>query len=388
MIERHVELPRRRSFFLFGPRQTGKSTLIRRRWGDGVWAVDLLRGEEFLKYAREPAQFRREAQAKLKRDRIRVIFIDEIQKVPALLDEIQALMADFPACQFIATGSSPRKLKRGAANLLAGRLVERFLFPFTRAELGGGFDLEEVLRFGSLPPVHGQPADVQRDILRAYAEVYLREEIQAEGIVRNLGGFSRFLNLAGAECGEMVSFSAVSREVSLPIRTVQSYYEILADTLIGLRLEAWRRSLRRRLVARPKFYLFDLGVTNAISRRLSDPPDAALRGRLFEQFLILETHRLLSNSLSEARLFFWRTNHGAEVDLLIERGGRLRAAVEIKAKRNVGGADLTGLRSFREENPKCPLYLVCESPNHYELDGVTILPWEEYLKRLPGLAAR
>jgi predicted AAA+ superfamily ATPase len=167
---------------------------------------------------------------------------------------------------------------------------------------------------------------------------------------------------------------------------VQSYYEILEDTLLGLRLAAWRRSPRKRLAAHPKFYLFDLGVANALNRRLSEPPDPAARGRLFEAWVVLETHRRLAYALSEARLFYWRTNHGAEVDLLIERGGRPRAAVEIKAKSNPGGSDLSGLRAFGEDYPDCPRFLVCETPHSYDRDGVSILPWEEYLALLPRLA--
>src|SRR3989338_8766138 len=329
MIERQLDLPKRQSFFLFGARQTGKSTLIDARYPTAVWKIDLLLNDLLLRYSQDPSRFRREAQAALRSRKIRTIFIDEIQRVPLLLNEVQALMKESD-CQFILTGSSARKLRRGGANLLAGRAVERYLFPFTSEELGGRSDLAEILRFGSLPPLLDMDDRAKTDFLTTYVHTYLREEIQAEGIARNIGGFSRFLDLAANQSGELVSFSAVARECALPVRTVQSYYEILEDTLIGLRLPPWQRSLRKRLVGHPKFYFFDLGVTNAINRRLTSPLDPMIRGRLFEQFMILEVSRRLHYTLSEAQLFFCRTNHGAEVDLLIEKHGTIRAACEIK----------------------------------------------------------
>jgi predicted AAA+ superfamily ATPase len=208
---------------------------------------------------------------------------------------------------------------------------------------------------------------------------------QAEGIVRNLGGFSRFLDIAASQFGEMVSFSNIGRECRLPTRTVQSYYEILEDTLIGLRLDPWRKSLRKRLSGHPKFYLFDLGVTNAVNRHLSAPPDNVLRGRLFEQFLITETQRILQYIRSEARIYYWRTNTGAEIDLVIEKQGKLCAAFEIKAKREIGGNDLSGFRSFCADNPEVPCFLVCEADEPYQERNIEVLPWANFLKRLPDL---
>lgn len=383
MIKRLIALPPKRSFFLFGPRQTGKSTLIRTsQLFRKAWDLDLLHTDSFLKYAREPHLFRREVEYKLVHEGIQTVFVDEIQKVPPLLDEVQALLQAHPSLRFILTGSSPRKLKRGAANLLAGRLVQRRLFPFVHAELGEAFRLEEALIYGTLPPVHGLERAEKTDILAAYAETYLREEIQAEGIVRNLGGFSRFLDIAAAQCGELVNYTAIGRDAGLPTRTVQAYYEILEDTLIALRLPAWRRSARKSMTAHPKFYLFDTGVTNAINHRLHGEPDRLLRGRLFEQWIVLEAHRYLDYQQSGCRLYYWRTRAGAEVDLLIERGGKLLAACEIKASRRVSGADLTGLRSLREEHPKVPLVLVSEVDQPFTLEDVSVLPWKGYVERL------
>jgi len=381
MVKRIIELPARRSFFLFGPRQTGKSTLVEERYREGVWRIDLLLTDLFLQYSRDPALLRRQSIEKIQSEKIRTIFVDEIQRVPLLLNEIQVLMGKFD-CQFILTGSSARKLKRGGANLLGGRAIERRLFPFAYVEIEDHFDLADALHFGSLPPLIGKTTDDKIDILSTYVHTYLREEIQSEGLVRNLGGFARFLDMAAAQCGEIVSFSAISRECFLPVRTVQSYYEILEDTLVGFRLEAWQKSLRKRMVAHPKFYLFDLGVANAINLRLTAPIDPIVRGRLFEQFIVLETYRLAQYTRKEINLYYWRTNHGAEVDLLLERHGKILAAFEIKSASNVSGAHLSGLRAFREEHARTPCAVVSLVENPYKLGGFKILPWKHYLEHL------
>jgi len=384
MINRVVPLPEDRSFFLFGPRQTGKSTLIRSILGNDAWSVNLLEGDTYLRYARSSETFRLEAEQQIKGHGARTVFIDEVQRLPELLNEVHRLL-ELHQCRFILTGSSARKLRRGGTNLLAGRAVVRNLFPFVYAEIADQFDLEAVLRFGTLPAIFEESLDEKADILNAYANTYLREEIQQEGIVRNLGGFSRFLDLAGAQSGELVNFSAFGRECGLPTRTVQSYFEILEDTLIGFRLEPWMRSARRRLVAHPKFYLFDTGVTNAINRRLKDEPDSVLRGRLFEQLVVLEVHRMISYLGSEAQIFFWRTNSGAEVDLLIELHGSLVAAIEIKASKTISGADFSGLRSFREVHRGAPLFVVCTAPQPFERDGIQIVPWRLFFEGLGGM---
>lgn len=384
MFNRYIDLPKKDSFFLFGPRQVGKSTLINQRFNKNIWSVDLLLNDVFFTYSKNPSLFRREAAEKIKNENIKIIFIDEVQRLPILLNEIQFLMQNFK-CQFILTGSSSRKLKRGGANLLGGRALQRNLFPLIYEEIKDVFKLDEVLLFGSLPPIVNKSKKEKIEILTSYVNTYLREEIQSEGIVRNLGGFSRFLDMAGSQFGEITSYSNIARECQLPVRTVQSYYEILEDTLITIKLEPWRKSLRKRLNAHPKIYFFDLGITNAINKRLTDSLDNQLKGRLFEQWIILETYRLIYYKQSEANIFYWRTNHGAEVDLLIEKHGEIKAAVEIKSSSQIAGSHLSGLRAFREENPQVPAYLVCNSKNTYELDKVKIINWKSYLKQLPEL---
>lgn len=379
MIKRSLSLPETRSFFLVGPRQTGKSSLIQDRYGATAWSVNLLHSEDFVRYAKQPGQYRLDALEQY-RAGIRRFVLDEVQRVPDLLNEVHALLELHSDAQFIMLGSSARKLKRGGANLLGGRAVQRFLYPFTRAELGERFDLDDALRFGTLPPLLGLSAADKQDILRAYTETYLREEIQMEGLVRNLGGFYRFLDVAGSACGELLNFSNVARECQLPVRSVQSYYEILEDTLVGVRLMPWMKSARKRLVAHPKFYFFDTGVTNAINHRLSAPPDPRTYGRLFEQWLILETWRQLQYTGSETRLFFWRTNTGAEVDLLVERHRELVGAYEFKSAPEVGGDDFSGLRAFRGEHPDVPLSVVYRGQCAYSTDDIHVIPWQKFVE--------
>ncbi len=380
MLTRIADLPDNRSFFLFGPRQTGKTSLVRARFGDDCWMVNLLHGEEYARYAKHPAQYRLDAAEKIRTGKMQRFILDEVQRIPGLLNEVHALMEMHPDRQFILLGSSARKLKRGGANLLAGRAVQRLLFPFTVAELGEDFNLDSALRFGTLPPLVGQSDTDKQDILKAYTETYLREEVQMEGLVRNLGGFYRFLEMAASTSGELLNLSTVARECHLPVRTVQSYYEILEDTLIGFRLQPWLKSERKRMVAHPKFYFFDTGVTNAINRRLAAPPDPRLTGRLFEQFIVLELHRYLHYGLSEARIFFWRTNTGAEADLVLERHGELIGAFEIKSATEVSGSDFSGLRAFRNDNPTVPLTVVYRGIQAYRTDEIRVLPWEVFLE--------
>ena len=372
-----------RSVLLLGPRQTGKSTLVRAELPAGALVVDLLHTEEYLRYVRDPSIFRREVEHHLSRGGPPTVFVDEVQRIPALLDEVHSLI-ETTGVRFVLTGSSARKLKRGAANLLAGRVSVRHLHPLTLEELGDAAELETLLRFGALPPVSQVARDepeIASEILRAYALTYLQEEVQAEAIVRQLGAFARFLDVAAAQSGELVNYSSVGRDAGLATRTVQAYYEILEDTLLGFRLPAWQRSPRARLVAHPRFHLFDLGVTNALCRRLGAPPDPVRRGHLFEQMVVLECHRRIEYGFPEARLFFWRTNHGAEVDLLIEHHGELCAAVEIKARGVIDGADLSGLRSFAEAHPAVRRYCVSTAPRGYRVGEVEVLPFAEFFAR-------
>jgi predicted AAA+ superfamily ATPase len=220
------------------------------------------------------------------------------------------------------------------------------------------------------------------DILSTYATTYLTEEIKAEGLSRNIGGFSRFLELAADHNGELINFSAIARDCALPVRTVQSYYEILEDTLIGYRLQPWLKSTRKRMSAHPKFYLFDTGVCSALNRRLTASLTPSQKGRAFEHLMILEVLAQISYSRSEARPYFWRTSHGIEVDLLIEKHGKISGAFEFKTSSTIDGSSISGLKAFSEEFPQTPLHIVSFTENSYLQNGVKVLSWKEFLAGL------
>ncbi|MBK7878378.1 MAG: ATP-binding protein [Planctomycetes bacterium] len=379
MLTRVLQLPANRSVLLLGPRQTGKSTLIRGRLPADAWTVDLLQNEPYLRYSKDPGLFRREVEERLRRG-VRTIFVDEVQRIPALLDEAHSFI-ESDQVRFLLTGSSARKLKRGGANLLAGRAAVLPLHPLIVEEHGEHFDLERALRLGALPRAVTSTEEEAREFLRDYVAAYLRMEVEAEALVRNLGGFARFLDVAAAQNGELLNASNVARDAALAERTVREYYKILEDTLVGFRLEAYRKSVRARLVGHSRFYLFDTGVTNAVNHRLTAAIDPDTRGRLFEQWLVLECKRRLDYARSEARLFFWRTNNGAEVDLLVEKHGKLVAAVEIKSGKKIDRSDLAGLRSFALENAGVPAFLVTPEAEPHRLEGVLVTNWRDFLQQ-------
>ena len=384
MIQRNIELPEKISFFLFGPRQTGKTTLVNAVFKERVFSINLLLNREFLKYSKNPDLLIDEVVMKIKTDEIDYVLIDEIQRVPALLNAVQYIIDNFQlSC--ILTGSSARKLKRGMANLLGGRALQRFLFPFTWKEISGIFTLEEILSYGSLPPVVVSSALFRKEILNSYVEVYIREEILAEGIVRKAGSFSKFLDMAAAQFGEQLNYSEIARECQLPVMTVKTFYEILEDTLLGFNLQPYRKSVRKRLSAHPKVYFFDNGVTNAINRHLGEIFDISLLGRLFEQFVICETFRHIKYKQSNLQMFYWRTSAGAEVDLILVKNKNIVAACEIKYSRTISGAHLSGLRSFRSENQQVPCYLISRVDNPYIINNIEIINWQYYFDLLSDL---
>ncbi len=384
MLHRELKNPDR-SFFLFGPRQTGKSTWLKALALTPAWSVNLLMNDTYFRYVRDPAQFGREAREKINQG-VSWIVVDEIQRIPDLLNEVHNLIESSDV-RFILSGSSARKLKRSGGNMLGGRALLRHMHPFTVREIeqqegDNSFNLEHALVWGTLPPLYGLNNKDAADTLRAYVQIYLREEIQLEALVRNLGGFTRFLDVTAAYCGEIVNFTSLGKEAGLPTRTVQSYFEILEDTLIALRLPAWRKSPTKRLLSHPKMYLFDNGVSNALCHRLRPELDPTLKGRLFEQFMVQETNRRLDYSGRDYALYYWRTNHGAEVDLLIELDGTLHKAIEFKSTAVIGQGDLTGLSSFHDDNPEVECFVVCPAAEPYSLDFDHVLPWRDYLAAL------
>jgi predicted AAA+ superfamily ATPase len=379
MFKREVNPTKSKSYFLFGPRQTGKSTFVKSLISPKDLYIDLLPQRNFLNYAKNPGRLREEILAHLRQNNDPLCVVDEIQKIPALLDEVHELI-ESRGVRFILTGSSARKLRRGGANLLAGRAYTYHLFPLTCTEIGDRFDLIRAIRFGSLPVLWRAHEEDAYEFLRSYTETYLKEEVAAEGLVRNIGPFAKFLDIAAANDGETVNFNNIARECSVSLKTVQQYFQILEDTFIAFRVPAWTKSERRRLVSHPRYYLFDTGVTNALAHTLIDQLNPKVFGRRFEQFVICQLMARIHYKRLDRQLYYWRTNHGAEVDLLLCEGNRIVCALEIKSSQNIAGEQLGGLKSFILDNPGVPSYVLGARQNRRSLhDNITVINWDEFI---------
>lgn len=325
MYTRRYQLPER-SFFLFGPRATGKSTWLRQVLPDALW-FDLLRTQTTLELARQPELLRQSA---LARPRGSWVVIDEVQRMPQLLNEVHAILAEHPRLlRFALSGSSARKLKRLDANLLAGRASQRRFYPLTAAELGSDLDVEHALRFGLLPQVHMESKHAL-EILEAYVTGYVGEEVQQESLVRNLDSFARFLEVATLQNAQIANVASLSRDAAVARPTVQGYFEVLIDTLIGFWLPAWKSRARVKEVSRPKFYFFDPGVVRALGGRLHEPVGAEERGFLLETWVLHELRAAIDFHTVGGELSYWRTPSGSEVDFLWTRGARA-IGIEVKA---------------------------------------------------------
>lgn len=381
MIQRKFIFPKGISFFLFGPRQCGKSTLIESWLPKESFQIDLLKSDQFLKYNKEPALFREEVLHQVATKGIITVFVDEIQKIPILLDEIQHLMGK-TNCQFVLSGSSARKLKRGSANMLAGRAIQKFLFPFVYSEVREYFKLETVLQYGLLPAIFLREPEVARSILNTYAQTYLREEIQMEALVRNLAGFSRFLDVASAQFTEIINYTAIGSECGVNARSVQGFYDILEDTLIGFRLPGFDTSVRKQLSTSPKFYFFDNGVTNAINHLLQETLSPVVAGKLFEQWLMNEIRAYLVYRESDTKMYYWRTNNEAEIDLILAKHKQPEVAIEFKYKKIVGPRDLRAFHGFSTEYSQTQKIVVSLADIPYSQRNILILPWREFLEKL------
>ncbi|OHE56475.1 MAG: hypothetical protein A2Z47_04125 [Thermodesulfovibrio sp. RBG_19FT_COMBO_42_12] len=385
-FKRLIELPvGKHSFFLFGPRQTGKTTLINGILSAGIpfFSVNLLQTESFIKYSRDPALFHKEIEYWQKKHSTAVVFVDEIQKLPVLLDQIHSMIeAHKGRLTFIMTGSSARKLKRAEVNLLGGRAWSFKLFPLTFTEIGAIFHLEDVLRYGALPVIFTMEGQDKVRTLKAYTDTYLKEEILAESIVRNIPAFSRFLELAADQSGMSVNYNNFARETGVASKTIKEYYQVLEDTLIAFALQPYLKSARKRLVSHSVYYLFDLGVLNALCRRLGSEPvkGTDLYGRLFEHFIILEIYRMNRYSEKDWPMYYWRTSQGAEVDLVLETEQGL-LAVEIKSRGQIRPSDLRGLFNFIGEYKGSKGICVTTADRPYEVNGIECLPWQEFLKK-------
>jgi len=369
-VDRILDLPallEKKSYFLFGPRQTGKTFLIRRSLIN-IRVYDLLDTSIYLALSRDPGRIGQELTA-----HDRIVVIDEIQRLPHLLNEVHRLI-ETQGVHFLLTGSSARKLRRGGVNLLGGRARTKYLRPLTHKELGDRFDLHRAIERGLLPYIYFSN-DARAD-LDAYAGLYLQQEIVAEGVTRNIPAFSRFLKAAAFCNGTIVNFTNVANDAQVPRTTIYDYFEILKDTLILHELPAWRKTKKRKPLASSKYYFFDVGVVSSLQGRAFRPATPEF-GEAFETYLM---HELTSYSdyVSGEPLSYWRSTTGFEVDFIIGD----HTAVEVKAKENVSQHDIKSLRALAEEKLLKRYLCVCLEPRARRVEGVLVIPFKEFLEAL------
>ena len=311
------------------------------------------------------------------------VFIDEIQKIPALLEIVHKLYTDHQGkIRFLISGSNARKLKRGGADLMAGRLVTLNLYPYCFSEYEQ--TISEYILLGSLPVVMANPSNAQR-FLRAYVNTYLKEEVLEEALVRKIDVFSRFLEIAGQFHGKIINFSSIASALNVSGHSVKSYFQILDDTLIGFTIPGWSASTKKQLRTALKFYLFDNGVASTLrgELRLQLSEGSSRYGELFEAMIIQEVMRLNDYNQLDLKLSYWQTGNGHEVDLILSRGlDQPLAAIKIKSAVTVNTKKLKGLHSFKKEYPEVPAYCFCQTPHPFTDDNISFLPWQEGLKKL------
>lgn len=381
MFDRIRKLSKNNSFFLFGARGTGKSTLLKEQFQEKqtLW-IDLLTEADENRYGRHPDELSRV----LKAGNYRRVIIDEVQKAPKLLDIVHHEMGEGEKTQFILTGSSARKLKRGSANLLAGRAFTYHLFPLTTFEMGDVFNLKNCLETGSLPKLVGyQNREEKNDFLRSYVNTYLKEEILVEQLVRQINPFRDFLEVAAQSNGKIVNYSKIAKDVGVDDKTIYNYFSILEDTLIGFHLPAFHRSVRKQQRMAPKFYFFDPGIVRTLNNtlRVELLPQTYAFGNAFEHWVILECFRLNEYYQLDFQFFYLATKDGAEIDLIIQRPGKPELLVEIKSTTKAMGEHTAKLKRFQKSwGTPCESELWSLDPLAKNDDGIVCMDWQTALK--------
>ena len=372
-----IDLPERQSAFLWGPRKTGKTTYLKANFPNSL-VFDFLKTDLMVEFLKRPALIREQLLAKSENFMKYPIILDEVQKVPHVLDEVHWLIEN-KGLRFILCGSSARKLKRGQANMLGGRAWRYEMFPLTTPEIGE-VDLLRALNQG-LIPVHYIQENYKRS-LRAYVQDYLKEEVFAEGVTRNIPAFSRFFEAMGYSHGELTNYSNIARECGVDSKTVREYYQILVDTLLGKMIPPFKKRQSRNVISKThKFYLFDVGVAGAITNRLIQTERGELFGKAFEHFILMEI--LAHSSLRELHygINYWRTKSGLEVDFVLGGG---EVAVEIKGAKQVEKKDIRPMKAFVDEHRPKKALVVCNEPEQRVHDQIRILPWRKFLRDLWG----
>jgi predicted AAA+ superfamily ATPase len=386
MVNRICKLSKSNSFFLFGARGTGKSTLIKALLPEAL-VIDLLIPEVEDQFLRSPSFLLEQlTHYKKSKPKQQWVFIDEVQKIPALLDLVHKLIEE-KHFKFALSGSSSRKLKRGRANLLAGRAFLFELFPYTSNEIQNDFEIDSVLRWGSLPKIFELNEEDRILYLRSYVNTYLKDEIVAEQLVRNLQPFRNFLEVAAQSNGQILNFSKIGRDIHAEVPTVQSYFDILVDTYIGFYLHPYHESVRKRQRANPKFYLFDLGIRRTLERKINIPLESMSYsyGNAFEHFVILEIYRLIKYFQPDWEMFYLRTKDDAEIDLIIDRPGQPKVLIEIKSSTQALTLQDDKLKSFANlvhsiENHEA--YVLSQNQSSRIVDGISFMHWREGLKQI------
>lgn len=370
-IKRFIDLAsqlKNKSIFLFGPRQTGKSWLIRNTLHN-CKIYNLLKSDTYLKLSHAPQRLREEYDAKYQ-----YVVIDEIQRLPILLNEVH-LMIEELGVHFLLTGSSARKLRRGGVNLLGGRAHMRYLHPLSYGELRDKFDLAKALNYGLLPSVYF--SSTPEDDLNSYIGTYLQEEIAAEGLVRNIPAFSRFLVVAALCNAKMINYTKIANDAQMPRSTVQEYFAILQDTLLAHELPAWGKSIKRKPIMTSKYYLFDLGVIRMLQGKSHLVEYSTDFGEAFETYIFHELKTFVDYH-QKGKLYYWRSQSGFEVDFILQD----ECAIEVKTSQNIAPYDLKNLLALREEKI-CKCYIiVCRVKERRVEDGIEIVPWQEFVTEL------
>lgn len=377
-----VDLPPRQSAFLWGARQTGKSSYLKKRFKQSV-LYDLLKSHELIRLSKEPGLLREEVLALDKKSLHHPIIIDEIQKVPELLNEIHWLIENTVA-QFILCGSSARKLKTQSTNLLGGRAWIYHFYPLTSEEIPN-FQLLRALQQGLIPTHYLANSQNINNHFQSYIDVYLTDEIRNEGLVRNLAGFARFLDVVGFSNAEMVNVTNIARDCGIDRSTVQGYFQILIDTSLGSYIYPFRKKIKRSLItAAPKFYLFDVGIANYLARQNIPALQGTAAGKAFEHFIFMELTAYIGITRKRIDITYWRSKSGLEVDFIL---GQAEFAIEVKISSTVHKEDLKGLLAFCEEHPSTKPIVVSQDSLPRKLIvndvlNIDILPWKDFLTKL------
>ncbi|HUW91915.1 MAG TPA: AAA family ATPase [Bacteroidales bacterium] len=369
-IFRHIQIPDG-SFFLFGPRGTGKSTFVKTLIDKDVLYVDFLDPETFRTYSAFPETLIKVVNA----TNPVLVIVDEVQKVPSLLDVVHKIMEE-KKIRFVLTGSGARKLKKGGADLLGGRAAYCTMHPFTAEELGSSFILEKALQTGLIPIVE-RSSDPGKT-LSAYVDIYLREEVQAEGLVRNLGTFARFLEIISFSHGTVLNVSNVARECQAARSMVTGYIDILEDLLLAYRLPVFAKRAKRKTAVHPKFYLYDSGLYRRLRQRGPLDIESEIAGPALEGLVGQHLRAWIDYALPEAQLYYWRSLAGNEVDFILY-GGKIFTAIEVKNARVLNPVDYNGLTAFVDDYPEANLILLCRGTVPMKHKNIMVLPVETFL---------